>query len=91
MVKWGPILERHIKGECECGEVWIRLDRNNKVTGMYTLFGNTKKYMPEEEWMTEVDGAKLVLEEKVLLRTKAIKWSSELRSKPHLKNGYKNK
>lgn len=49
MIRWEPIVERHVKGTCKRGDLWIRLDREGKVHGLYTLFGETVKYVPETE------------------------------------------
>ena len=63
MVKWkSEVQDRHMEGSTPFGKVYIRLDREGNVTGMYTLFGSTKKYMPEEEWMEDLVGAQLYLE-----------------------------
>jgi hypothetical protein len=64
MIKWNSkVQDRHMEGSTPSGRVYIRLDREGKVTGMYTLFGSTKKYIPEEEWMEDLVGAQLFLEE----------------------------
>ena len=62
MVTWKEIMDRHMEGSTPFGKVFIRLDRAGKVIGMYTLFGSTKKYMADEKWMQDLDGAQLFLE-----------------------------
>lgn len=49
MIEWEPIVERHVRGRCQRGELWIRLDREGKVTGLYTMFDGAVKYVPETE------------------------------------------
>lgn len=59
MIEWGPILERHIRGRCHRGEVWIRVSREGTVTGLYTMFGETVKYIPETEEETGIVAMKI--------------------------------
>jgi hypothetical protein len=49
MISWEPLKEGHCRGQCSRGRVWIRLDREGRVSGLYTLFGETVKYVPETE------------------------------------------
>jgi hypothetical protein len=49
MIEWSEIKDRHVKGICPRGKLWIRLDREGQVLGLYTLFGTTVKYVPETE------------------------------------------
>lgn len=65
MIRWEPIIERHCKGTCARGELWIRLDREGKVTGLYTLFGDTVKYVPESE--EELQPAAMKLRAEIIL------------------------
>ena len=63
MIKWSHKIEdRHMKGTTPFGPVYIRFNRANKATAMYTLFGSTHKYIPDEEWMEDLEGAQLELE-----------------------------
>jgi hypothetical protein len=82
MIKWSNIQDRHVEGNTPFGRVYIRFDRvNNKVTAMYTMFGTTKKYMPEEYAVDTVDEAKMILTE-LTKETKIVReWGSSLRSK----------
>lgn len=62
MVTWKEELDRHVEGLTPFGKVFIRFNKEGKVTGMYTLFGHTKKYMADEKWMQDLEGAQLFLE-----------------------------
>lgn len=60
-VKWDGLIDRHQRGETELGYVWIRTDKLGSVTGVYTMFGRTKKLVPSvgESWTLE-DGQAIV-------------------------------
>jgi hypothetical protein len=82
MVTWKKeIQDRHMEGSTPYGQVFIRFNRESEVTGMYTLFGYTKKYMPEEKWMQDLEGAQLFLETICEKEKNTRKFISELRSK----------
>jgi hypothetical protein len=70
-----------MEGRTPLGSVWIRLNREGKTTGLYTMFGSKTKHMPNEEWMQDLTGAQLRLEEIYELEVKAREWSESLRSK----------
>ena len=53
MILWEGQRDRHIKGTCEFGQLWIRLDREGKPTGIYTMFGQTRKFVPETDYTIE--------------------------------------
>lgn len=38
MVKWNKVKDRHCFGECELGDIWIRLNKANQVTGAYLMW-----------------------------------------------------
>jgi hypothetical protein len=82
MIKWNDKVEdRHMEGRTEFGKVFVRLNREGKATAMYTLFGSTKKYIPDEKWMEDLEGAQLKLED-IVYRTKNTRdWGESLRSK----------
>jgi hypothetical protein len=46
MINWEPELERHVRGRAETGDVWIRLDREGKVLGIYLMGRETQKWVP---------------------------------------------
>lgn len=86
MVTWKEVLDRHAEGLTPFGKMFIRFNQEGKVTGMYTLFGSTKKYMPEEEWMQDLEGAQLYLETVYETEKRNREIISKLRSKttnPH--------
>lgn len=62
-IEWTPTKDRHIEGETPFGKVFIRLNKENVVTGIYTLFEKTEKYVPEKDFNDKVDTAKMYLEE----------------------------
>ena len=61
-IVWAVLADRHQKGETELGPVWIRTDRLGLVTGVYTLFGRTKKLVPKQDETWTVDDAHVVAE-----------------------------
>jgi hypothetical protein len=82
MINWKEkVQDRHMEGSTPFGPVFIRLDRAGKVTGMYTLFGSTVKYIPDEEWMQDLVGAQLKLEEITYREKNTREWGDVLRSK----------
>lgn len=85
MIKWNAkVKDRHMEGITEFGKVYVRLTREGKVTGMYTLFGSTEKYIPDEKWMEDLEGAQLKLEEIVYRNKNTRDWGESLRSKTKL-------
>ena len=83
-IKWKEAEDRHCQGITTFGSVWIRLDKKDKVTAMYTMFGSTHKYMPDEDWMLSLEGAQLKLEEIVYREKNTRDWGESLRSKTNL-------
>lgn len=82
MIKWDKKIEdRHMKGTTPFGPVFIRFDRAGVATAMYTLFGSTKKYIPDEEWMQDLEGAQLQLEILTSETKSTREWGESLRSK----------
>ena len=81
-IKWDKKIEdRHMKGYTPFGSVFIRLDKKDKVTAMYTCFGSTEKHMPDEEWMRDLEGAQLQLEILTEETKRTRDWGKSLRSK----------
>lgn len=78
---WTKIDERHMECKTDLGSMWIRLNRDGKVTGMYTMFGTTEKHVPNEEWQEDPIGAQLELDRLYNIEKKARQWSKELTDK----------
>ena len=62
MIKWGDLIDKHVRGETPIGTTWIRVDREGLVTGVYAIFGRTKKLVPSDGERWSVDDAKAVAE-----------------------------
>lgn len=62
-ITWKELKDRHLEGHCPLGKVFIRLDREGVVDSIYTCFGSTKKYLPEDDYDKELEGMKLRAEE----------------------------
>lgn len=61
-ILWAVLADRHQKGETKLGPVWLRTDRSGSVTGVYTMFGRTKKLVPKPDESWTVDDAHVVAE-----------------------------
>ena len=61
-ILWAVLADRHQRGETKLGPVWIRTDRLGLVTGVYTLFGRTKKLVPKPDETWTVEDAHVVAE-----------------------------
>ena len=60
-VTWESIRDHHVRGTTEIGFVWLRLDKAGLVTGAYTMFGRTKKLVPEPEEQWDLETGKLAV------------------------------
>ena len=69
MINWqGKPEDRHLRGETPIGTVWIRLDREGKVTGLYLVQEQeTHKWVPHLDWQESLEYCKVWMEE--LLRS----------------------
>jgi hypothetical protein len=74
MIRWEPLNERHIRGKCEFGTVWIRLDREGTVDGVYTLFKEKEKWVPRTDEEEELATAREIVEDRVQLMI----WQKEI-------------
>ncbi len=61
LVEWGCVVDNHLMGITPLGKVFIRINRQEKVTGMYTMFGEVEKFVPQDETQENVDSAKKVM------------------------------
>ena len=57
-VTWGEVKDRHIVGSSLLGQVFIRLNREDKVSGIYLMFDDIEKFVPKNEKEETVEGAK---------------------------------
>ena len=47
-IEWEELRDRHIQGRSKLGRIYIRLDRNESVIGVYTKFGpDWEKWVPD--------------------------------------------
>ena len=67
MISWQSLLDLHVHGSCSRGSVWIRLNREEKVTGIYFMFGAVEKWVPNCELEETLAGAKSWAEEQLKL------------------------
>ena len=68
MIEWETFKDKHCLGHTEFGKVWVRTNKDNKVTGLYTMWGETNKIIPTTEEEETLDGIKIVAE--ILVETK---------------------
>ena len=66
IIDWGKIIDHHVLGISPLGKVFIRLNKQEKVTGMYTMFGEVEKFVPQNETQEKLDSAKEVMSKIVL-------------------------
>jgi len=58
MIEWGEVVDNHLMGITPLGKVFIRFNRQNKITGMYTMFGEVEKFVPQEEFEEDINFVK---------------------------------
>ena len=82
MIKWEAFNDKHCLGHTEFGKVWVRTNKDNKVTGLYTMWGETNKIVPtteeEERFYSNIIALKSV---KGLDDYQAIKTAKEVQGK----------
>ena len=61
LIDWGGIIDNHVLGITPLGKVFIRFNRQEKVTGMYTMFGEVEKFVPQDETQETFESAKKIL------------------------------
>lgn len=61
LIDWGTVRDNHLMGLSPLGKVFIRLNKDNKVIGMYTIFDEVEKFVPEDESQESLESAKKVL------------------------------
>jgi hypothetical protein len=66
--QWTAVKDRHTETRWSRGRVWIRMDRESRVTGIYWTDGDEKsKRVPRSEEEEELEGARLWVE--ILIET----------------------
>lgn len=56
-ITWSGLRDRHCEATTSLGKIWIRLDREDRVSGVYTCFGETDKWVPaDNESLSLEDG-----------------------------------
>lgn len=66
VINWGELKDNHLSGTTPLGKVFIRLNRSSRVGGMYTMFGEVEKFVPQNETQENLDSAKEVMSKIVL-------------------------
>ena len=74
MIKWESLRERHVRGTCKRGVVWIRLNQKDRVTGVYLMFNSVVKLIPLREEEETLTGAMRLAEDEL----KLMDWAEEL-------------
>lgn len=59
-ITWGNVQDRHCMGNSILGKLWVRLNKENKVSGLYTMWGETFKWVPNTKEEETLDGTKIV-------------------------------
>ena len=79
-IEWGPLIDKHCRGKSIFGDIWIRTDKNGKVTSLYTMWPEAEKYVPESEEEETLEGAKIIAAilvdnkiEQIVLKNKLLK------------------
>ncbi len=83
MIEWQPLFDGHVRGSCSRGVVWIRLNREARVTGVYLMFNSVVKLVPQLEVEETLAGAKQLAEDQLQL----IDWAEELERINNKKKG----
>jgi len=62
IITWGEIKDNHVLGYSILGKVWVRLNKEEKVTGIYLMWDdknyNIQKIVPEIEEHETLEGSK---------------------------------
>lgn len=83
MISWEPILEGHVRGTSSRCVVWIRLNREDRVTGVYLMLNSVVKLVPQLEVEETLTGAKQLAEDQLQL----MDWAEELERINNQKKG----
>jgi hypothetical protein len=63
IINFGSIRDNHRKVNTILGEVIVRLNKEQKVTGIYLMFENTEKIVPKNETEETLEGTKKLISE----------------------------
>lgn len=68
LITWGEIKDNHVLGYSVLGKVWIRLNKEQKVTGIYLMWSDydVDKLVPEKEEQETLEGSKKMVTELIL-------------------------
>jgi hypothetical protein len=72
-INWSEIKDKYCFGESPVGKLWIRVDSNNNVNSLYTMWGDTNKFLPKNEKEETLEGMKSFAEELVKNRIQQLK------------------
>jgi hypothetical protein len=61
-INWTELRDNHCLGLSKLGRIWIRVDRAGQVTGIYTMFGRTNKWVPSPLESLTLDDGKIQAE-----------------------------
>lgn len=61
-IQWSSLRDRHLEGVAGPGRIWIRLDGQEQVTGIYTDFGSMEKWVPGPEESLSLEDGKVQAE-----------------------------
>lgn len=68
LVFWEEIKDNHVLGHSVLGKIWVRLNKEEKVTGIYLMWGDydVDKLVPEKEEQETLEGSKKMVTELIL-------------------------
>lgn len=75
-INWIRKSKGYWEGKTDVGSLWIRMNADGRVIGMYTIFittenvSNTVKFIPDPRWDGDPEIAKLFLEERYNIKKK---------------------
>ena len=67
LITWGEIKDNHVLGYSILGKIWVRLNKEEKVTGIYLMWDDydVNKLVPEKEEHETLEGSKKMITELV--------------------------
>ena len=61
-IRWSKLRDRHLEAETCRGKIWIRVDKQEQVIGIYTNFGSMEKWVPEPGEILSLEDGKVQAE-----------------------------